>query len=202
MKRAKTLMIPESRVRRLGYLLTGLFLCSTGLAAAAESNEAQPPVLVPPYAYRIAVEYDQNTMARIRDAIQKEIREALDEYQRRMDLSEDLLREKLKEAIRDVGKSEKFARLVEEIGKAGKREEAARQLGDRETEEYYRRLRLEKTREALELAEETRRVRDALLALSLEDWRTHKHEQRRIAEEALKRLDLLLQQTGTDSSAP
>lgn len=184
-----------SSVTRL-FILLGVILALGGilagpLAMAAEPSKdaPRPPAKtdkVHPAKYRILVKYDKYTSDMVRREIEQEVTKALEARRRRLKLSEEQAKVQLRRELR------RFEEELEAIRKARREEEAARRRGDDAEAERWRRLRLERTRRALDLARRTRLIENALLAMSLADWRTAIRKERMIAGKALARLEALL----------
>lgn len=161
---------------------------SGGIAVAAEPAEPKKTDKVDPAKYRILVKYDKYTLDAIRQEIRKEVEKGLEARRRRLAASEDELKSQVKKEL------EKYQDELEAIKKARDAERTARERGDLSEAERWRLLRLQRTYQALELARRAKRVQEALLALSLENWRRTKRKERAIAEKALRRLDAMLEQ--------
>jgi len=170
-------------------LLVGCALLAASFsrpAAGAEAPGAAPPDHVHPAAYRILVTYDDYTMEQIREQIRKEVKKALEARRRRLKLSREEVEERLEKEL------DKFDDELRAIRKARTAEEKARARGDLTEAERWRMLRLERTHRALELARRARLAQEALLALSLENWRNARRRERAIARKTLRRLEELL----------
>jgi hypothetical protein len=161
-----------------------LILASSGVALAAE--KAKPPDKVHPADYRILVDLDKRTTDEIRQEIRKEVREALEARQRRLKWSKEKLRSQLKKEM------ERYEEDLKAIKHAENAERAARGRGDLSEAERWALLKQRRMRDALELARRAKRVEQALLALSLENWRKHRRREREIAEGTLIRLESAL----------
>ena len=113
-------------------LLAALFL----LPIAARAEDAPTTERVKPYAFRIVVEYDDETYDMIRDAIRRDIRLAQDEMQRRRLLSEELLRAQIAEELARLN------REIEKLRHARRMELDAIERQDAADAERWRQLRL------------------------------------------------------------
>ncbi len=170
-----------------------LILTAPALAGAAE--KAPKPDKVHPADYRILIDLDKKTTDEIRQEIHDEVRKALEARQKRLRWSKDELDSRLKKEL------ERYNEDLEAMRHAEKSEQAARKRGDLSEAERWELLKLRRRRDALDLARRTRRIEEALLALSLEDWRKDRRRERAIAERTLTRLDGLLIKIDADRKA-
>ncbi len=178
---------------RILVLVLSLIVVGPAVAAAADAEKPQTPAQnksdkVNPAAYRILVKYDDYTLDAIRKEIRKEVVKALEARRRRLNLSQEQASAQLEKEL------DKYEEELEAIKKARKQEHAWRKRGDLAEAEKWRRLKLERTRRALDLARRASLIEDALVALSLENWRTDERRERAIARKALKRLEAMMEE--------
>jgi len=166
--------------------ILAIILTLTGPAAALAAEPAPKIDKVPPAQYRILVEYDKKTVDDIRAEIRSEVRKALEARRRRLRWSKDELESRVQKELK------RYKDDLEAIEHAAKSEREARARGDLSEAERWERLRMERMRDALELARRARRAERALLALSLQNWRAQRRREREIAEEALVWLEATL----------
>jgi len=170
-----------------------LILTAPALAAAAE--KAKQPDKVHPADYRILVDFDKKTTDQIRQEIRDEVRKTLEARRKRLQWSKEKLHSQLKKEL------ERYEDELKAIEHAEKSEQAARLRGDLSEAERWALLKQRRMRDALELARRARRIEEALLALSLENWRKHRRWERQIAERTLTRLESILKRINAEREA-
>lgn len=152
------------------------------LLAPFVARAENAPELVKPYAYRIEVNYDENTYRMIHDAIRREIKIAREDMLKRQLLSAEILRKQIAEEL------DRFNRELEAMRNAKRMELEAIERSDAAEAERWRQLRLEHMRNALELSERLRRLEELLVQQSIADWREKRRQQKEVADRALERL--------------
>ena len=170
-----------------------LVLTAPALAVAAE--KAKQPDKVHPADYRILVDFDKKTTDQVRQEIREEVRKAMEARQKRLKWSKEKLRLQLKKEL------ERYEDELRAIEHAEKSEQAARRRGDLSEAERWALLKQQRRRDALDLARRARRIEEALLALSLEDWRKNRRRERQIAERTLMRLESILTRINAEREA-
>ena len=174
-------------------LATLLILTPPALAAAAE--EARQPDKVHPADYRILVDFDKKTTDQVRQEIRDEVRKTLEARRKRLKWSKETLHSQLKKEL------ERYEDELRAIEHAEKSERAARRRGDLSEADRWALLKQRRMRDALELARRARRIEEALLALSLENWRKDRRRERAIAERTLSRLESILKKIDAERAA-
>jgi len=185
----------------LKQLLIALCVIILPGSISAAAEKPNPPEMVSPAAYRIMVKYDQQTIDSIQRQINREVRKYVDERIRRLNLSEEELKHALRDEIARSRHPEKYRDELAAIDKAEREEQAARARSDNEEAEAWRRLRIERTLDTLDLARQANAIEEALRALSVDNWRASRRQQRIIAEKALVRLDAMLKQVEAGRTA-
>lgn len=168
------------------WLLILLALTASHPVRAGEPPAPKKRYTVRPADYRILVTYDQRTVGHIRAEIDRDISAAQAERDRRLRLSRKTFRKGLEKELRKFRNEMKAART------ALREEDLARTRGDLSEARRLELRRIDRTYRSLEFARSARLIEQALLAKSLEQWRAAKREERRVAEDALRRLDAML----------
>lgn len=170
-----------------GLVAVTILLAARTAAAAEPKPPGDKPELINPARYRILVRLDKRIIDQVREDIAEEVRNVLDERARRLDLSKAEVRTGADDALAA------YRAELDAVRKARDAERAALARGDAAEAEKWRRLSIERAREALNLARRIDRIEAALLALSLRNWREARDKEAAVARKALERLNVMLQ---------
>jgi hypothetical protein len=168
-------------------------ICVVACCSVALAAEPKP---VHPAAYRILVSYDEETLAEFREHIAEAVEKALAERARRLERSRGLAKDLIKL------ERERYRRDLAAVKHYREREVLARSKGEVDDAERWRLLRVERLREALDLARRAQLIEQALLAKSLQNWRLAREQEKAIADKALKELEAALEKAPPPATPP